>query len=267
MTKIIQTEKQMFCSVCMKFMCNIHGYEESRPDYKSYRSFFFRDFIISFRNLLINGLYLSTIKNNNISLHKVILTKLEEFNLSMSKRKYIKLFSTLKKIEYSADNTELFKNIENKITYKICMNNCYMANSFSINNQFCRDFDIIVEKYLMYINSNYGSINLFSDSILSKNVFVLLEYIIKLVEIFKFNPCKIKKYLMFVSKGFGKFSMQSNETLAYSLYNKDENEININLSDDSLLCSTNNKEKKSDCNFNNNILNLCINNVSCLQVT
>lgn len=161
---ILQTEKQMFCAVCMKFMCSIHFYENSRVHYSSWTSCNYKAVLASYRNFLT--ITYNTYKSELTLLGKVV-EKIDKLNEYVSGKKGSKTFGKVHKIDM--ENLKYLVSL-NKYLQNPCDNRCFVT----IQN----------EAELCELTLDLSS--------------VASEYLNKLIEIYKFQPCKISAFLNIV---------------------------------------------------------------------
>lgn len=158
---ILQTEKQMFCSVCMKFMCSIHFYENNRTHYSPWTSCNYKAFMTSFRKFLT--ISYNTFKTN-LELLGIVICKIDKLNEYISGKKGSKTFGKVHKIDM--ENLKILVS-QDKYLQNPCDNNCYFT--------------------LTHLDE--------LDKIKAEWTGPTLEYIQKLLDIFKFQPCKISSFL------------------------------------------------------------------------
>lgn len=158
---ILQTEKQMFCTVCMKFMCSIHFYENSRVHYTPWTSCNYKAYMASYRNFLT--ITYNSYKTKLPLLHRVV-EKIDKLNEYISGKKGSKTFGKVHKIDM-----ENLKHLvsQDKYLQNSCENSCFAT--------------IKKEVELEEISLELSGIT--------------SEYLNKLIEIYKFQPCKISTFL------------------------------------------------------------------------
>lgn len=158
---ILQTEKQMFCSICMKFMCSIHFYENNRTHYSPWTSCNYKAFMASYRRFLT--INYNTFKSN-LELLEIVINKIDKLNEYISGKKGSKTFGKVHKIDM--ENLKILVS-QDKYLQTPCENLCYTS--------------IASAAELAKINGEWGGST--------------LEYIQKLLDIYKFQPCKISSFL------------------------------------------------------------------------
>lgn len=174
MKNILQTEKQTFCFVCLKFMCNIHYYDDRRQSYTSLNSYSIRPIVSSYKTILtimntfkeefssdLLDLFIAEVKNYN-DLYKIYYKKL----------KFTKCFDVL------TDHIDLNRQ---KYSKENCSEKCYLCK----------------ESY-SHINTEYINTLVYDDFIENtkfKYNISSREYILKCFDIYKYEPCKIKNFI------------------------------------------------------------------------
>lgn len=187
MITILQTQKQMYCLMCEKFLCNLHYIDEKRIDYTcqlSDKNSIYK----SYRNFLCS---LNKMNFNSVS----VINKLDEFNF-LAERKKI----NQRKIEISSQDYTEAKKIKNNCKSELCSNCCYKNNPKNIR------------KY------EYS----FIDNFIKSNK-VVSEYINKLFTIYLYDPCSIFKNLCNLLQG--EIHPSCEDIVMYLLDNYSYNEI------------------------------------------
>lgn len=156
----------MFCSVCMKYLCNIHYYDDNRLDYSSYRSFNLKGYLKNYREIL-TVLYKA---NCSSQLNSITKTRIDEFNYQLTNKKNSKNFLFIKKIELDKPIDESY------YLERICGEKCF--------------FKLAGENHNLRLDELYSNAKK-----LNEEESIVKEYIIKLNEVFKFSPCEICLYL------------------------------------------------------------------------
>ncbi len=155
---LLQTEKQMFCMVCMKFLCNIHYYDEDRISFSSLGSFLIKPYLISYRRILSVLISKKSLLTEIVSF--MIDEEIEKFKDLYKLKQYSKKFSFIKKLE---EDEQIIENL------LPCNELCYISNS--------------------------AYKNITKDAVSNSFSSFEYEYISKLFEIFKFDSCKISDFL------------------------------------------------------------------------